>query len=72
MAIYHLPDDAVNVTAIPITGRHLAHARSSPIERAFLAADLHSGAKQLVSPTMMQAAHLARVNSTYAHWAANA
>ncbi len=67
---YHLPDDAVNVTAIPISGRYLAHTHSDAVERAFLAADLHLGTRQLVLPTMTQAASLARVNVTYAWWAA--
>lgn len=67
--IYHLPDSAVNVTALPVSGRFLAHNHCSPVERAFMAADLFRGATQLVMPTMVQAAHAARVNVTYAWWA---
>jgi hypothetical protein len=70
MAIYHLPDGPVNATSIPISGRFLAHTHSSPIERAFIAVDLYSGERQLVLPTMTQAARLARINVTYAWWAA--
>jgi hypothetical protein len=53
-----------------LTGRYLAHNQESRVVRAFLAADLHSGAKQLVKPTMVQSAFLAGVNRAYAHWAA--
>ena len=60
---------AVNVTALPVSGRFLAHNHCSPVERAFMAADLFRGATQLVMPTMVQAAHAARVNVTYAWWA---
>jgi hypothetical protein len=55
---------------ISLTGRYLAHCRYDPVGRAFLAADLHSGALQLTRPTMVQAAQLARINVTYAWWAA--
>jgi hypothetical protein len=60
---YHLHGPAA------ITGRYLSHNGESRVVRAFLAADLHSGAKQLVKPTMLQSAFLAGVNRTYAHWA---
>ena len=71
MAItYHLPEDVVKSTAIPISGRFLAHNRGNAAARAFLAADLHLGTRQLVLPTMTQAASLARINVTYAWWAA--
>jgi hypothetical protein len=67
---YQLPESAA--TPIPaFTGRFLAFNRKSPVVRAFYAADLHSGAKQLVKPTMVQSAFLAGVNRAYAHWAAN-
>ena len=52
-----------------ITGRYLAHNGESRVARAFYAADLHSGTKQLTKPTMVQAAYLARVSTTYAWWA---
>jgi hypothetical protein len=64
---YHLLEYDVNPT--PVTGRHLAHAHKSRIERAFMAADLFTGAKVLTEPTVVQAASLAGVNRTYAHWA---
>ena len=67
---YQLPESAA--TPIPaLSGRFLAFNRKSRVVRAFLAADLHSGAKRLVKPTMVQSAFLAGVNRAYAHWAAN-
>jgi hypothetical protein len=65
---YQLPESA----AMPVpalTGRYLAHNGKSRVVRAFYAADLHSGAKRLVTPTMTQSAYLARVSPAYA-WAA--
>ena len=55
--------------SLPLSGRHLAHAPLSLVERAFLAADLVTGAKYLVDPTQTQGAALARVNRTYVYWA---
>ena len=52
-----------------VTGQWCAHAKLSLAERAYLAADLHVGKAQLISPTVVQSARLARVNPTYAHWA---
>jgi hypothetical protein len=49
---------------------NLAHTRKSRVERAFLAADLHTGAKVLVAPTIVQSALLVGVNRTDAHCAA--
>jgi hypothetical protein len=66
---YHCAQDVVKLV-VPISGRYLAHSHLDAIERAFMAADLHQGMKQLVLPTMTQAASLARVNVTYAWWAA--
>jgi hypothetical protein len=57
------------VNPVSITGRFLAHNRKNRIERAFLAADLHTGARVLVDPTISQSAMLAGVNRTYAWWA---
>jgi hypothetical protein len=65
---YQLPESA----AMPVpslTGRFLALNRESRVVRAFYAAELHSGAKQLVKPTMVQSAFLAGVNRAYVHWA---
>jgi hypothetical protein len=55
--------------ATPISGRYVAHARASLIERAFHAADLVVGATTLQRPTVVQAAELWRVNRTYVAWA---
>lgn len=66
MAVQYLE---YGVGSTPITGRHLAHNRSSIVERAYLSADLHVGARFLVAPTVLQAAALARVNVTYVHHA---
>jgi hypothetical protein len=58
-------------TAVPaISGNFLARNRYDLVAHAFYACDLFTGAKRLVKPTMLQAAHLARVNVTYA-WAAH-
>ena len=52
-----------------VTGQWCAHAKLSLAARAYLAADLHTGKAQLISPTVVQSARLARVNPTYVHWA---
>jgi hypothetical protein len=64
---YHLPGLGVN--SAPISGRYLAHNQQALVVRAFFAADLLSGAKQLTNPTLVQSAWLARVNRAYAYWA---
>jgi hypothetical protein len=45
-----------------VTGRNLAHAHRSAVERALLAADLHLGKCTLVQPTIKQMAALLRVS----------
>jgi hypothetical protein len=57
------------VNSTSLSGRFLAHNHAGPIPRAFLAAELISGAKYLTAPTLIQAAALARVNRTYVQWA---
>ena len=64
---YHPKLNGVNPTPIP--GIYLARNHLSLIKRAFLAADLISGAKCLTAPTQKQAAGLARVNAFYVYWA---
>jgi hypothetical protein len=56
---------------LPITGNDLSYIvnRLDRIGRAFVAADLYSGACYLIKPTLKQAAWLAHVNYSYAHWA---
>ena len=66
---YQLPEGGVNSTSLPVLGRFLAHNRHSRVLRAFDAADLHSGRRHLVEPTLKQSALLAGVNCTYAFWA---
>jgi len=68
MAIKH---DLVNSVATlrTVTGSYLVRAKLSKVERAFIAADLYSGAIQLVYPTVVQSAWLAQVSDTYAHHA---
>ena len=56
----------VNPDAMPVSGRYLAHCRLSLVERSFLGADLHTGVRQLVLPTVLQAAWLVRVNPSTA------
>jgi hypothetical protein len=63
------PPTLVRVESQPVTGRYLAHNRLDRVGKAFLASDLISGDKQLVKPTLVQAAMLAGVNATYAWWA---
>lgn len=63
---YPAQSGSVNST---VTGRYLAHNHLGRVQKAFLARDLSVGAKQLVGPTILQAAMLARVNVTYVHWA---
>jgi hypothetical protein len=50
MAVQYLE---YGVGSTPITGRYLAHNKSSIVERAYLGADLHSGARSLVAPTVL-------------------
>jgi hypothetical protein len=59
----------VNTVPRLVTGQWLAHAKLTLAERAYLAGDLYTGAAQLVQPTVVQSAALARVNTCYAHWA---
>jgi hypothetical protein len=68
MALKHAPVNSV-ATLQTVTGSYLAHAKLTKAQRAFIAADLHSGATQLVHPTVVQSAWLAVVNPTYAHYA---
>jgi hypothetical protein len=70
MAInYHLPEPAVNSTASPLGGRYLAHNQLSLVKKAFFGADLATGRRPLVAPTVLQSAMLARVNPTYVRYA---
>jgi hypothetical protein len=48
-----------------ISGRNLAHAPRSKIERAFVAADLHRGRLRLERLTILQCAALAKVCPPY-------
>jgi hypothetical protein len=65
---YQLPEPAATAVSA-ISGNFLARNRYDVVAHAFYACDLFTGAKRLVKPTMLQAAHLARVNVTYAWWA---
>jgi hypothetical protein len=60
------PEPPVKTVTDVVSGRYLAHTHATPVERAFMAADLFMGTRELVLPTMTQAAALARVNVTYA------
>ena len=67
---YRMAAEPVNGFGRPVSGRYLAHARLTPAEWAYLAADLYNGRRFLVKPTMVQAAWLARkISTTYAHTA---
>jgi hypothetical protein len=61
---YHLQTNGVNSTP-SLSGRYLAHNRIDLIARAFIAADLVSGAKCLVVPTLKQAAQIGGADRTY-------
>jgi hypothetical protein len=54
---------------IPLSGSYFAYNHLPRLQRAFLAADLHSGKCRLVTPMLTQAAAIARVNYTAAWWA---
>lgn len=48
-----------------VTGRNIAHARRSPIERALLAADILAGRVDLVGLTAKQIAVMLKTNQPY-------
>jgi hypothetical protein len=50
-----------------VTGQWLARAKLTLVERAYHASDLFTGAAQLVQPTVLQSAGLARVSASYVH-----
>ena len=64
---YHLTELCVNPA--PVTGRYLAHNKLSDVRRAFLGAELHTGARPLIDLTIGQAALLARVHRARVSWA---
>ena len=66
MAVQYLEYGAKST---PIDGRYLAHNQLSIVKRAYKAADLVNGALHLINPTIVQAAHVCRVNRTYVGWA---
>ncbi len=68
--LYRDPTQNVNHPELMLfTGRYLARQKFNRVERAFLAADLVNGTADLIKPTVLQAAALARVNVPYVHWA---
>jgi hypothetical protein len=69
MATHYQLTELAAMPVPSLTGRYLAHNQEPRVVRAFLAADLHRGVKQLTKPTLTQAAFLAGVNRTYAFWA---
>jgi hypothetical protein len=59
----------IRVDATPVTGQALSRKRNwQPHEREFWAADLHSGVKRLINPTLAQAAALTGAGSTSSVW----
>jgi hypothetical protein len=48
-----------------VTGRNIAHAKRSAVERALMAADLHLDRYALIRPTIGQAAELLKVCPAY-------
>jgi hypothetical protein len=57
------------VSSTPVSGRFLAHNQLSLVKKAFVGADLTTGRRPLVVPTVLQSAMLARVKPTYVHYA---
>jgi len=64
---YQVPSPKVQPAAV--TGRFVAHARLSKVERALLAAAIHAGDVQLERLTVVQLARLLGVSSAYIHHA---
>lgn len=59
----------VRVESMPVTGQALSRKRNWRLhERAFWAADLYSGDKRLIKPTLAQAAALTGAGSTSSVW----
>jgi hypothetical protein len=55
--------------SMPITGQALSRKRNwQPHEREFVAADLYSGSKRLIKPTLAQAMALTGAGSTASVW----
>ena len=73
MERHHVDEDRryISWNSIPaeelvlVTGRNVAHSPRSVVERAFLAADLHLGRVELISPTIKQCSVLLRVCRPY-------
>jgi hypothetical protein len=55
----------VKVPPREVTGRYLAHNRLTPVERAFLAADIVTGRAKVVDHTATQVMEMAGTNATY-------
>jgi hypothetical protein len=64
---YQVP--ILKVQPAAVTGRYVAHARMSKVERALLAAEIHAGAVRLEHLTVVQLAKLLGVSSAYVHHA---
>jgi hypothetical protein len=59
-----------NIPSMPVTtvtGRNIAHAHRTSVERAFLVADVVAGRVQFVDLTVKQLAAIARVSQGYAN-----
>jgi hypothetical protein len=65
---YHVTESTVN-SAVPVSGRFLAHNHYGKVVRAFFGGDLVAGDKWLANPTISQAARLVGVCPTYVQWA---
>jgi hypothetical protein len=52
-------------TATVVRGISLAHHRLTPAQRAFIAADIHTGALVVNDPTIKQSAAIAGSNAVY-------
>jgi hypothetical protein len=63
------PTRFVPVNYSTVTGQYLSRARWTRRERDFIGRDLYRGVKQLVEPTLAQAAFLAGSNVSAVWWA---
>jgi len=70
---YSASPELINSLITPDTrflpGQYVPHVKRSLVERAYEAADLHTGRAVLVRPTVVLAAQIWRINTTYVHHA---
>jgi len=70
--LYHNPNNISNTNADPIRGVSLARRQLTPIQRAFIAADIYAGALVVNDLTIAQSAAIAGSNVGYVRCALRA